>query len=405
LSQPRIPKPDDDPGLSPFGGLLGRSQDPSGFRGQALVETALVLPILLILLLGAIDLGRAFFGSVNLHQAARIGANYAAMNPNMTAAQQNEFLALISSDAEAINCDMQPPPPVSFTTPSGSAVSTPRLGDYATLTLTCEFSLVTPLGSTLFGGPIAMKASSTFPVRDGCVDCVAAPPAAPPATESSCRNIPTMLGMSVAGARLAWESAGFLGENLTASPGGDTSTVQSQTPPDQSADPLATCPAGSASFLSTVTLFTLTPEPLGDGCDTVPNLIGTTVGEARNIWAATDFSGELSVDVEGDSRRVTGQETLPDASTPGFTCLDLGSAIEVETDAAWPEPPPAPCQVPSMIDKRRNTAFDLWKEADFDGGNFSSVGKGNFIIKSQSLVGTSWVRCDSSIIVSDRPGL
>src|SRR3989337_47922 len=76
-------------------------------RGQALVETALLIPILLILLLGAIDFGRLFFGWVNLHQAARIGANFASTHPSTAtdADDQDDLVQLIQGDAAALNCD------------------------------------------------------------------------------------------------------------------------------------------------------------------------------------------------------------------------------------------------------------------------------------------------------------
>ena len=50
-------------------------------RGQALVEFALILPLLVLLLLLAIDFGRVFFGWVALNNAARIAANEAAVQP------------------------------------------------------------------------------------------------------------------------------------------------------------------------------------------------------------------------------------------------------------------------------------------------------------------------------------
>ena len=52
-------------------------------RGQALVEFALVLPLLALLLVMALDFGRVFFGWVALQNAARIGANYAGHTPNL----------------------------------------------------------------------------------------------------------------------------------------------------------------------------------------------------------------------------------------------------------------------------------------------------------------------------------
>jgi Flp pilus assembly protein TadG len=53
----------------------GRSQPE---RGQALAELALILPVLLVLVLGAIDFGRLFLVGIELNQAARQGVAYAA---------------------------------------------------------------------------------------------------------------------------------------------------------------------------------------------------------------------------------------------------------------------------------------------------------------------------------------
>ena len=46
------------------------------FGGQGLVEFALILPVLLLLVIGALDIGRAFYMKVILENAAREGANY-----------------------------------------------------------------------------------------------------------------------------------------------------------------------------------------------------------------------------------------------------------------------------------------------------------------------------------------
>lgn len=60
-------------------------------KAQALVEVALTLPILLLLILGAIDFGRLFMTKFILTNAAREGANYIAYNydkDNITASQE-----------------------------------------------------------------------------------------------------------------------------------------------------------------------------------------------------------------------------------------------------------------------------------------------------------------------------
>jgi len=50
-----------------------RHEHRSSDRGTALIEFALVLPILLVITLAALDLGRAFLAKNVLHQAAREG--------------------------------------------------------------------------------------------------------------------------------------------------------------------------------------------------------------------------------------------------------------------------------------------------------------------------------------------
>ena len=50
-------------------------------RAQALVEFALLLPLLLVLIIGAMDFGRVFYFKIILTNAAREGANYLSRNP------------------------------------------------------------------------------------------------------------------------------------------------------------------------------------------------------------------------------------------------------------------------------------------------------------------------------------
>src|SRR6476659_5639717 len=50
--------------------------------GQSLVEFALVLPVMLLLMLTALDFGRVYLGYINLQNMARIAANFAADNPS-----------------------------------------------------------------------------------------------------------------------------------------------------------------------------------------------------------------------------------------------------------------------------------------------------------------------------------
>lgn len=54
-------------------------------RGASLVELAFVTPILLLLLFGAIDYGRAFYVGLQVANAAHAGAEYGSINPGSTA--------------------------------------------------------------------------------------------------------------------------------------------------------------------------------------------------------------------------------------------------------------------------------------------------------------------------------
>lgn len=49
---------------------------------QALLEFALIVPLLLLLIMGVLDFGRAFFIKITLTNAAREGAYYLSYNPS-----------------------------------------------------------------------------------------------------------------------------------------------------------------------------------------------------------------------------------------------------------------------------------------------------------------------------------
>ncbi|MHB8375361.1 MAG: TadE/TadG family type IV pilus assembly protein [Dehalococcoidia bacterium] len=62
-----------------------------GDRGQSIVEFALTLPILLVIVLGAVDYGRVYYRNVQVAQAARNGAAYASINPPNSNQQNGNF--------------------------------------------------------------------------------------------------------------------------------------------------------------------------------------------------------------------------------------------------------------------------------------------------------------------------
>ena len=124
-------------------------------RGAAAVEFALLLPLLLLLVFGIIDFGRAINAQITLTQAAREGARLAALGqPNVVSGTQAAAPGLnLPQSAIAVTAC---PPGATQTTDAVVQVSYP-------------FHFVTPVGAIagLFGGgfgaPITLTATGEMP--------------------------------------------------------------------------------------------------------------------------------------------------------------------------------------------------------------------------------------------------
>jgi Flp pilus assembly protein TadG len=75
-------------------------------RGQSLVEMALMLPILLMLVLGAMDLGRMFYTKMVLTNAAREGVNYLVYYPEDAANGYVNTLDAIKNEGMGSNVEI-----------------------------------------------------------------------------------------------------------------------------------------------------------------------------------------------------------------------------------------------------------------------------------------------------------
>src|SRR3972149_7691537 len=78
----RVPAPEERMMIKRFLSLRWRRLRRSGETGQSLVEFALMLPFLLLMLMGTLDVGRLYFAYVAIQNAAGEGALYAAIHPN-----------------------------------------------------------------------------------------------------------------------------------------------------------------------------------------------------------------------------------------------------------------------------------------------------------------------------------
>ena len=125
-------------------------------RGATAVEFALLFPLLMLIVFGTIDFGRALNAQITLTQAAREGARLDALGePNVVTQTQNA--------ATGLN-------PVSVTfnaCPVGGS-----LGADAVVNVSYQFSFITPIGAVaaLIGGAGSLGSPVTLTAR-GVMPC------------------------------------------------------------------------------------------------------------------------------------------------------------------------------------------------------------------------------------------
>ena len=134
-------------------------------RGQSLVELALILPVMMLLFAGAIDLGRVYYSQITIENAAKEGALEAARNPtsfdNTKAcdAETNRVLCLVLNEAKGSMYEIAASDVTLACDPSPCPTS-PTLGDTVTVSVAGHFTLMTPLLAQIVGPTVTLSASS-----------------------------------------------------------------------------------------------------------------------------------------------------------------------------------------------------------------------------------------------------
>jgi Flp pilus assembly protein TadG len=110
--------------------------------GQSMVELALTFTILLVLLAGTVDLGRAFFTWLEMRDAAQEGASYASICPTGNATSR-------------VLANLNPPSAFSVNVSPGTSQ-----GSTKTVTVETNLPITMPFLSTVLGSPtIHIKAT------------------------------------------------------------------------------------------------------------------------------------------------------------------------------------------------------------------------------------------------------
>jgi Flp pilus assembly protein TadG len=151
-------------------------------RGQAVVELAVILPILLVLLASAADLGRVFYSSVVVENAARAGALEASRNPTSFVpggpcdVYTNRVLCAVQRESSPV-VDIAVTDVAVACTPDPCADD---LGNTVTVTVQGHFGLITPFLASFFpGGQITVASTATAQIAVEPIVSAASPSPSP----------------------------------------------------------------------------------------------------------------------------------------------------------------------------------------------------------------------------------
>jgi Flp pilus assembly protein TadG len=140
----------------------------SSSRGQALAEFALAFPVVVLIIIGVFDVGRAVFTYNAITNAAREGARLAIVNQDVPTIQsrtlvQGAGVVAAPSDVQVTFLD------TASGDPCDGAGSHPILsiGCTADVRVTAQWQAITPLIGNLIG-PLALTADAALPVEFVC---------------------------------------------------------------------------------------------------------------------------------------------------------------------------------------------------------------------------------------------
>jgi Flp pilus assembly protein TadG len=124
-------------------------------RGTTILEMALIMPVLMLMVMGIVDFGRAIYVRNELANAARDAARYASIDPNNTtcirtaASKHSSLTSLTAAD-------------VTITKPSGTLVGQP-----VTVAVRSTYQPVTSLIAGAIGvGSLTLDARATVQIRN-----------------------------------------------------------------------------------------------------------------------------------------------------------------------------------------------------------------------------------------------
>lgn len=122
-------------------------------KGQALIELALVLPILLLLLSGIVEMGRMGYAYISVNNAARVGARVASIGGT-----DEQIISAIVQSTPALNSE-------DLIVQISPAPELRRSGDGVTIDVRYQVDLVVPVISGIIPDPFPVTANVTMRVE------------------------------------------------------------------------------------------------------------------------------------------------------------------------------------------------------------------------------------------------
>jgi hypothetical protein len=163
----------------PLWRVLHRHRRTSRSRGQSLVELALIMPVFLILIATAIDLGRLFSAYIAIVNATKEGALYGATNPlcdthlacadplNVVWRVRNETGNLRGADGAQLT------PTIACVTTNNTKLASLRDcrdGDTYQVSVSYDFRLITPILGSLLERRLTLHASADATILNQAFD-------------------------------------------------------------------------------------------------------------------------------------------------------------------------------------------------------------------------------------------
>lgn len=142
-----------------------RFKRPSDSRGQALVEFAFAFPILILLIFGLLDLGRAVYAQHQISEAAREGARYGSVQ-----ARSATDIAGIEAYAEARISGIPGVTATAACIRPGDVVLPCSANDVLQVTVETDLEMITPIIAQLLSAaginPIQLNSTSNVLVNN-----------------------------------------------------------------------------------------------------------------------------------------------------------------------------------------------------------------------------------------------